>query len=349
MKCPVCESSSIDKYFDVKNSPLLQNVLFESESAAVNVEVVDAEYFVCNNCNLLFNPLFQEALYDVNYNNDQQHSHIYRSHLNSVADIIEKYLHSGRKLLEIGCGNGVLLDILFARGYKNIIGYDPANTGQMPYIRHSYWDSRDAEGYDVIVLRHTLEGLPNFDKFFSEVAQKVNADGVIYLELASAGFILENAATQFLYNECPHYFSELTIAYFLNRYGFYVHRMYHMLGGEIFGIIGRHKNGKKPVAPAISKLDNLGKTCIWGISGRSIHFLTNYKIGKETIQFGVDIDPRKQGKYIPVTGQKIITPEECKLFRPDAIVVLNNNYIPEVISKFDYPVKIISGKDLYES
>jgi hypothetical protein len=349
VKCPICDSSDIAKYFGVKNSPLLQNVLYESELQALSVETVDADFFVCSHCNFLFNPGFKEAPYDKTYNNDQQHSEVYRNHLIHVADIIESHLQPGRKLLEIGCGNGALLDILFARGCKNIVGYDPANTGQMPFVKHCCWDARDTESYDIIVLRHTLEGMPNFDKFFSGVTQKVNFDGMIYLELTSASFILENASTQFLYNECPHYFSELTIAYFLNRYGFYVHRMHHMMGGAIFGIVGKKKTIKKPLAPATGKLSNFKNVCIWGISGRSIHFLTNYKISQKMIPFGVDLDPRKQGQYIPVTGQKIISPQECIQMKPDAIIVLNENYVPEVISKFDYPVTILSWKDLYGS
>jgi hypothetical protein len=84
---------------------------------------------------------------------------------------------------------------------------------------------------------------------------------------------------------------------------------------------------------------------IWGISGRSIHFLTHY--ADFGVDLGVDVDPRKQRRHVPFSGQRIVSPEECVASRPDAVIVLNENYAQEVAAMFPYPVVILTAKDFY--
>ena len=46
----------------------------------------------------------------------------------------------------------------------------------------------------------------------------------------------------------------------------------------------------------------------------------------------VDINPAKQGKYLPVTGLQVEKPEELVPSLPDAtdIFVMNSNYLDEI-------------------
>jgi hypothetical protein len=55
----------------VRNSPLLQNVLYETEAEAKAAHTVTADFWVCETCLCLFNPRFEEAAYSGQYNNDQ--------------------------------------------------------------------------------------------------------------------------------------------------------------------------------------------------------------------------------------------------------------------------------------
>lgn len=96
---------------------------------------------------------------------------------------------------------------------------------------------------------------------------------------------------------------------------------------------------------SFEKLKMFDDVCIWGIGGRSINFLTNYADELRNVRFGVDLDPRKQGKYVPFSGQLIVSPDECMLNKPQAVIVLNKHYADEVAALFSYPVVILTLED----
>ena len=54
-------------------------------------------------------------------------------------------------------------------------------------------------------------------------------------------------------------------------------------------------------------------------------------IGKQQqIEYVVDINPHKQGKYIAGTGQKIIAPELLTDYQPDLVIIMNPIYKHEI-------------------
>ena len=63
-------------------------------------------------------------------------------------------------------------------------------------------------------------------------------------------------------------------------------------------------------------------------------FLTTLKLGEE-IEYVVDINPHRQNKYMPGTGQKIVGPEFLADYRPSHIVVMNPIYCKEIQKDLD--------------
>jgi ABC-type hemin transport system substrate-binding protein len=55
----------------------------------------------------------------------------------------------------------------------------------------------------------------------------------------------------------------------------------------------------------------------------------------DAIRGVVDINPRKHGKYVPVTGHPIVPPEALRDIRPDAVIVMNPIYGDEIRAKLD--------------
>jgi len=51
---------------------------------------------------------------------------------------------------------------------------------------------------------------------------------------------------------------------------------------------------------------------------------------KNQIEYVIDINPRKIGKYIPGTGHKILSPEFLREYRPDIVIVMNSIYKNEI-------------------
>ena len=100
---------------------------------------------------------------------------------------------------------------------------------------------------------------------------------------------------------------------FFAKLGMYVTAIQQFFGGEITAMIVKRSRTRCAQAASFEKLARYGNVHIWGVSGRTIHFLTNYADQLEGVRFGVDLDPRKQGKYVPFAGQKILLPSsECR-------------------------------------
>jgi len=44
----------------------------------------------------------------------------------------------------------------------------------------------------------------------------------------------------------------------------------------------------------------------------------------------VDINPRKQGRYVAGTGQRIVPPADLPALQPDFVIIMNANYRDEI-------------------
>lgn len=71
------------------------------------------------------------------------------------------------------------------------------------------------------------------------------------------------------------------------------------------------------------------RLAIWGSGSKRVTFL-NLVPCAQHIECVVDINPRKQGKYAPGTGQEIVSPERLGEYPPDTILVMNPMYQSEI-------------------
>ena len=72
------------------------------------------------------------------------------------------------------------------------------------------------------------------------------------------------------------------------------------------------------------------KIIAWGASGNGVQILNNLKINKNMIPFIIDSDKNKQGRFVPGTLQKIISPEEASNTKPDVVLVLTQFHKAEI-------------------
>jgi len=101
-------------------------------------------------------------------------------------------------------------------------------------------------------------------------------------------------------------------------------------------IIERHNN-------RIKRLLNKGKRLImWGAGARGVTLLNILKDPR--IEYAIDINPRKQGMYVPGTGQKIVEPNFLLKHQPDYIILANpayENEIRQIISNLEIKTEFI--------
>jgi hypothetical protein len=70
---------------------------------------------------------------------------------------------------------------------------------------------------------------------------------------------------------------------------------------------------------------------LWGGGSKGVSFLTTLGLTEE-IAAVVDINPYKQGKFMPGTGHPVISPKALVDQPPDLVIVMNPIYVAEVRS-----------------
>jgi hypothetical protein len=71
------------------------------------------------------------------------------------------------------------------------------------------------------------------------------------------------------------------------------------------------------------------KVAVWGSGSKAVSFLTTLSIDDE-VRWIVDVNPHRQGKFMPGTGHPIVGPDEVARCHPDVIVVMNPIYHDEI-------------------
>jgi hypothetical protein len=155
------------------------------------------------------------------------------------------------------------------------------------------------------------------------------------------------------------YFTSNSLATAFSGAGFLVKRIEHCFGDQFVGIeaialrnpeanrtpsrsdvgslassaaqFGEHYDSKvqhwKEWLRAIRKCDE--KAVIWGAGSKGVTFL-NIADGDRTIQYAVDLNPAKHGRYIAGTGQEIVAPNYLENLRPKHVLITNPLYFGEI-------------------
>ena len=88
---------------------------------------------------------------------------------------------------------------------------------------------------------------------------------------------------------------------------------------------------------------NQRKVVVWGAGSKGVTFLNILKAQGE-IDSIVDLNPHKQGKYVPGTGHPVVSPEYLKEFQPDTVIVMNPIYADEIagsLKAMNVPAEIV--------
>jgi len=328
-----------------KNFPLLQNRLYDSPSEALQCPKGDIELVEDPNTGLIYNQVFRPELmaYDENYQNEQAGSDRFRQHLTQVAEIVKQEI-GHVALVEVGCGKGFFLNMLQADGCS-ITGFDPTYAGNNRSIRKCYFEPGVHSEAKGLILRHVLEHIKNPVEFLFQLRESNGGSGLVYIEVPCFDWICNHWAWFDIYYEHVNYFR---MGDFLRMFGRIVASGY-FFGGQYMYVVGDLRSLRRPrikieekvkfPADFNRKLESQTAVArearaIWGGSSKGVIFALLCARAGFPIDIVVDINPAKQGKYLPATAVRVHSPEEClaKLPRDSTICVMNANYLSEVIN-----------------
>lgn len=348
---------TIRELYRVEGLPVFQNRMFANAEAARNCAKGDMVLVQDLETGLIYNQAFQPELmqYDADYQNEQAVSSVFRSHLEEVSGIVARHFH-GQELIEVGCGKGYFLEHLDRQGFR-VTGLDPTYEGNSPNVVKAYFTPEIGLSADGIILRHVLEHVQNPVDFLRHIRDSNGGKGRIYIEVPCFDWICHRRAWFDIFYEHVNYFR---LEDFLRMFGT-VHEAGHVFGGQYLYIVADLATLREPrlevdavfnfPADFLDTMERYASTiksqagvptAIWGGASKGVIFALYMRRAGADIDYVIDINPAKQGKYLGATGLLVSSPEAVTaLLKPGVnLFVMNSNYLPEIRqmtdNKFNY-------------
>lgn len=76
------------------------------------------------------------------------------------------------------------------------------------------------------------------------------------------------------------------------------------------------------------------RAVIWGSGSKCVSFLTTLAV-KDEVEYVIDINPHRHGKFLPGAGCKIMYPNFLRKYNPDVTIVMNPIYCDEIRQMLD--------------
>jgi cephalosporin hydroxylase len=355
--CPLCSGPTDTSLIRLQDFPAIQNRLYESAVTALAAPRYAADYRYCARCVHAFDPNFaarEEPEWE-HYDNDQLASSSYRAHIEEVVATLAKSvaLDERSMVLEPACGSGYLLAQLAARTGARILGYDPqykGTFGLQAAVRKELFRAPSAEPADLIILRHAIEAVTDVDELLAAVVGSLSSSGVLYLEITDLDALVRRGDSTLFSCEYGRYYSLRALDRCLGRHGLLISEARSCFGGDYLAVFARRMPEAQPLGATLDRVEaelaRRGKVVLWGSAGRGISALLQRGWDTTRVAFCADVDPGKQGKYIPITGQRILSPQEVRSFAPDLVLVSNSRYLQEIRSELPpgTPIMTLDGR-----
>lgn len=370
IRCPVCGSSEINRFFSLDGIPVHCHLLWADRKSALAVPRGDIRLGFCCFCGHIFNFGFNPEL--MNYNTEYENSLHYSPHFQDYATGLAKHLISkydlyGKELIEIGSGKGEFLTMLCELGGNHGVGFDPSyrptangkdNSANVEFVLDFYSERYQDYQADLIYSRQTLEHLKDPKGFVKTIRYVIGKrpSTVVFFEVPNARWIIDQLSIWDIIYEHYSYFSKSSLEYVVVENGFEREALDETYGAQFLTIEAVPTVQPRPSAfpqldgwrqavdrfsnqfekkmedwqARIESLKHTGKRAvIWGAGSKGISLLNFLNIQDE-IEYVIDINPKKTGKFIAGTGQLIVPPRFLREYQPEVVILLNPLYREEI-------------------
>ncbi|WP_114972559.1 class I SAM-dependent methyltransferase [Rhodoferax ferrireducens] len=366
--CPVCQGEHLKPFLWRRQVPVHQNLVVTSQGAARSVTRGELDLVVCVDCGFVFNRAFDlsRLAYGADYDNTQSCSGYFDAYLDGlVKDLVDRQGVRNSTIVEVGCGKGQFLRKLvnFPASNNTGFGFDPSyvgpgmDLGGRLAFRRCYYDDTCADVVaDVVVCRHVIEHVPEPMVLLRSVRAALarSPHARVFFETPCVEWILRNRVVwDFFYEHCS-LFSAGSLREAFTRAGFAVERVDHIFGGQYLWLEARlgcaplalaeNLSGTAALAQAygadeailrqkwlykLHELKGHGNVALWGAGAKGATFANLVDPDGVLIDCVVDLNPNKQGGYIPGTGHPIVAPADLSRRGVKRAVLMNPNYREE--------------------
>ena len=245
--------------------------------------------------------------------------------------------------------------------------YHGGNTSEQVTIYRDLFtpETANAIGKEVsyVVSRHVIEHVQDPVAFLRNIrdVMHVSEHARLFIETPCVEWILDNHVIQdFFYEHCA-YFTRDTLALCMELAGFEVDTITHMFEGQYLLATAKPVQiesnqmvaGETPLAhtaPLLTKIRDYRaalteekhywsqmlattadmRIAVWGAGAKGTTFVETMDPHRELFKGVIDINPRKQGKYIGLTGHPIYSPHRAAQEGITHIIIMNPNYRDEI-------------------
>lgn len=304
--------------------------------------------------------------YGQSYDNAQSHSAHFDAYLDGLAGMLVRDRQvRDCTIVEVGCGKGEFLRKLVgdpATGNCGI-GFDPSYIGPESELdgrlvfRKSYYDaSCAAVPADVVICRHVIEHIQTpLDLLRSVRAALSQArDARVFFETPAVEWILRGQVIwDFFYEHCS-LFSAISIRAAFQRAGFRVEDVHYIFGEQYLWVeaspmdTGAAGEAESPDPSELIALTHayseaeaqlighlkarLDEACgrmkiaVWGAGAKGVTLANLLDPDGTRIDCLIDLNPNKQGRFVPGTGHPIVSPAQAAGRGVAMAVLMNPNY-----------------------
>lgn len=282
---------------------------------------------------------------------------------------IEAYHLEGKKLIEVGCGQGEFLSVLSEFPVK---AYGIENRESLVRLARerglAVWkqfaekgevlapDDGSASGpYDGFLSFNFLEHQPDPVGMLQCIADNLSEEGVGLITVPSLEYILEHDGYYELIRDHLAYYTFDTLRFTVETAGFQVLEE-EMVNRDTLSVIVRKRKlaDGQPVSDSQrsavdvsglkESLDTIGremgeltedlndrgkKLAIWGASHQGFTLASTTAVGRFA-GYIIDSAPFKQGKYAPASHLPIVAPDHYHTDPADAILIVAPGYTDEI-------------------
>jgi SAM-dependent methyltransferase len=367
-RCPLCDGIDLAVFVERMGVPVHQNVALATAAEARSMTRGDLRLACCASCGFVTNLAFRKELvqYGEGYENDQTNSAAFETHMGTLVDDLLASGIRNKLVVEVGCGQGQFLRRLCAAGDNRGMGFDPAyvgpdtlDDGRVSFVREFYSGQTAVRVPDLVVCRHVIEHVPAPLDLLENVRAALGRerDAQLAFETPAVDWILEGTVIQdFFYEHCS-YFTAKSLQFAFERAGFTRFTPRTVFGGQYLWARAEHRPAvaietPRPAAGGLDvavqqygkrekqrtaqlerrlrELASSGPVAVWGAGAKGVTFLNLMDPGCELVDVAVDINPRKQNRFIAGTGHPIVEPREIPRRDVKNVVVMNPNYVAEV-------------------
>jgi hypothetical protein len=366
-RCPVCEGEA-ELFLSRAQVPVHQNLIMATPERARAMSRGSLELCVCPVCGFVFNRAFDATRLDYGeeYDNTQSCSPAFAAYMDElVAHLVNERGVRDKRIVEVGCGKGLFLHKLVAATELGNVGFgfDPSYVGpdelldgRLRFRRELYGPGCESLRADVVVCRHVIEHVADPLALITTVraALAQSPSARVFFETPAVDWILRGGVIwDFFYEHCS-LFTARSLATLFQRAGFRVDEVRHVFGGQYLWLEATLVTAPPPVerdageqvmlarafardearllAGWRSRLEGLrarGGVAIWGAGAKGVTLANLADPEARLVDCVVDLNPHKQGHYLPGTGHPIVAPSQLEPRGVKSAILMNPNYRQE--------------------